>query len=250
MTSDSSRESITLLCNKALATFKVLMQFAAENDWRRDNPATGIRNLSIGEHEPWPADVLAKALAAASPMLRLAIVTGLCSGARIGDVIRMQHGWHDGHVMQFTTSKRVGRKQRGVDVAVPMHQLWLVEIAKVPRKSVTLLYDRSGKPFAGTDTLQERIRRLMVDLGSPTYMSNGKPRGYSFHGLRKNAACYLKEMHLEDTAIGAICGMTPDTVHHYTKRANALMIAQRSAPRIARGDVLSLKVGRANRKAK
>jgi hypothetical protein len=38
----------------------------------------------------------ARALAAAAPMLRLAIVTGLCSGQRISDAILMQHGWHDG----------------------------------------------------------------------------------------------------------------------------------------------------------
>lgn len=233
-----------------LATFKVLMAFAALNDWRPDNPAAVVKKLPGGEHEPWPADVLERALAAASPMLRLAIVTGLCSGARISDVIRMQHGWHDGQMMQFTTSKRVGKKRQGVDVAIPMHSLWLAEISKLPRKSVTLLYDRSGKPFSDTDVLQERIRRLMEEIGSPTYVSNLRERSYSFHGLRKNAACYLSEAGLSDTAIGAVCGMTPDTVRHYAKRSRALMIARGAADPITRGDVLPLKGGRTQGGAK
>lgn len=223
--------------NNWLATFKALMAYAALNDWRRDNPAVDVRMLAIGEHEPWPANVLEKALEAASPTLRLAIVTGLCSGARIGDVIRMQHGWHDGRIMAFTTAKN------RADVAIPMHPLWLDEIGKHPRKAVTLLYDRAGKPFSDTKILQERVRRLMHDIGGPTYNSNGKARLFSFHGLRKNAACYLAELGLSDTDIGAICGMTPDTVRHYTKRARALMIARGAADRVTRGDVLPLKGG-------
>ena len=224
--------------NNWLATFKALMAYAALNDWRGDNPAVDVRMLPIGEHEPWPESVLAAALATASPMLRLAIVTGLCSGARIGDAIRMQHGWHDGRFMRFRTAKNE------TEVAIPMHPLWLQEIGKVQKRSVTLLYDRGGKPFASTKIVQERIRRLMADIGAPTYLSNGKPRLYSFHGLRKNASCYLAELGLSDGEIGSICGMTPDTVRHYTKRARALMIAQGAAAKVKKGDVLSLKGGR------
>lgn len=230
--------------NNWLSVFRKLMAFAADNDWRLDNPAAGIKPLDIGEHEPWPADVLERALDAASPMMRLAIITGLCSGARIGDCILMQHGWHDGRIMQLRTGKN------RADVAVPMHPLWLDELGKVPRTSVTLLYDRAGKPFSEPKIVQERMRRLMEEIGSPTYLSNGKPRLYSFHGLRKNAACYLAELGLSDTEIGAICGMTPQTVRHYTKRARALTIARGAAEVVTRGDVIPLKGGREQKGAK
>jgi integrase len=221
--------------NNWLNVFKTLLSWAALNDWRRDNPAAVLRPLPIGEHEPWPADILARALEAAEPMDRLIIVTGLCSGARVGDAIRMQHGWHDGRIMEFVTSKNRSH------VAVPMHPLWKAEMAKVERKAVTLLYDRGGRPFASTGTIQTRIRRLMERIGSPSYISNRRERGYSFHGLRKNAACYLAELGLSDTEIGSICGMTPETVRHYTKRARAYMIAQGAADRIGEADVLSLR---------
>jgi hypothetical protein len=224
--------------NNWLNVFKTLLAYAALNDWRGDNPAREVRMLPIGEHEPWPADVLSRAIEAASPMLRLTIVTGLCSGARIGDAIRMQHGWHDGRIMEYVAAKNRAH------VAIAMHPLWLAEMAKVPRKAVTILYDRSGKPFASTKIVQERIRRLMAEIGAPTYVSNGKERGYSFHGLRKNATCYLAELGMSDTEIGSAVGMTPETVRHYTKRARALMIAQGAAEKITRGDVLPIKGGR------
>ncbi len=225
--------------NNWLNVFKTLLSWATLNDWRRDNPAGEVRALPIGEHEPWPADVLERALAAASPMLRLTIVTGLCSGARVGDAIRMQHGWHDGRIMEFVTSKN------GAHVAVPMHPFWLAELARHPRRSVTLLYDRTGRPFGSTGAIQAAIRRLMKDIGSPTYVSNGRERGFTFHGLRKNAACYLAELGLSDTEIGSTCGMSRETVRHYTKRARALMIAKGAAERIVKGDVIALKGGRA-----
>jgi integrase len=212
-----------------LRVFKSLMQFAAENDWRGDNPAYGIKLPKLGEHQPWPAEVLDRALDAATPMTRLAIVLGLCTGARIGDAIKVQHGWHDGHLLQFMASKNK------VDVAVPMHPLLLQEIAKLPRSAVTILYDRYGRPFQSTGTLQARLRDLMEEIGE---------QGYSFHGLRKNACCYLAELGLSDTEIGAIVGMTPGTVRHYTKRKRAYMIARGVADRVTRGDVLPLKGGR------
>jgi integrase len=217
--------------NNWLNVFKTLMNYAALNDWRHDNPAAPVKMLPIGEYEPWPADVLTAALAAASPTTRLILITGLCSGARVGDCIRMQHRWHDGHIMEFTAAKNKA------DVAVPMHPLWLGEIAGLPRRAVTILYDRQGKPFTSPRAIEERVRDLLDKIG--------EERQFVFHGLRKNAACYLAETGLNDSEIGAIVGMTPQTVRHYTKRRRAYMIAQSVAERIKRGDVLQLEAVRA-----
>jgi hypothetical protein len=125
-----------------------------------------------------------------------------------------------------------------------MHPLWLAEIAQLPRLGRTLVYDRTGKPFSSPKAIQEQMRRLMHSIGSPMYESNGKMHLYSFHGLRKNAACYLAELGLNDSEIGAVCGMTPETVRHYTKRAKSLMLARRVSEKITRGDVLPSEGGR------
>lgn len=216
--------------NNWAARLNMLMKFGIQRGYRQTNPVAGIKQLPLGEHDPWPADVLELALAKATPMTRLAIVTGLCSGARIGDAIKLQHSWHDGEMMEFRSSKKK------VDVAVPMHPLWLAELAKHPRKAVTMLYDRQGKPFNNTKALQERIRDLMKAIGRP---------GFTFHGLRKNAACYLAELGLSDREIGSILAMNTDTVRHYTKRSRALMVARGAAERIKKGDVISFAGGRA-----
>ena len=91
--------------NNYMAKFKALLEFAAERDWIAVNPAAKLPTLATGEHEPWPAHVLREALDAAGPMLRLAIISGLCSGQRISDVIKMQHGWHDGRFMTLRSKK-------------------------------------------------------------------------------------------------------------------------------------------------
>jgi integrase len=215
--------------NNWLSIFKTLMDYAAFNDWRDDNPAARLRPLPIGEHEPWPATVLERALSAASPMTRLAIVLGVTTGCRIGDAVRIQHRWLEGGVLEYTASKNK------TDVAIPIHPLLTAEIAKLERKAVTVLYDRSGKPFSSRKTLSERIRDLMATIGEADY---------SFHGLRKNAACYLAEMGMSDTDIGSMLAMTSETVRHYTKRKRAYMVARRTADAVRRGDVLQLKGGR------
>ena len=219
--------------NNWLNVMKTLMGFAAQNDWRGDNPAREIKMLPIGEWEPWPADVLAKALEVASPMTRLAIITGLCSGARIGDAIRMQHNWHDGLIMEFTASKNKA------DVAVPMHFLWREELKKVDKKATTLLYDRQGRPFKSPRAIEERLRDLLEKIG--------ETRQFVFHGLRKNACCYLAELGLNDSQIGAIVGMTADTVRHYSKRSRSLMVAKDVAKRVTGGNIMAIARGEKSR---
>jgi integrase len=211
-----------------LAVFRLLLAFACERDWRADNPAAGIPALAIGEHEPWPAELLERAIAAAPKMLRLAIVTQLCTGQRIGDGIRIQHAWLRNGLVELTQEKT------GVAVAFPVHPLWLEEIERVPRKALTLLYDRSGQPFATVEPLQAQLRRLMQDLGA---------EGFSFHGLRKNACCYLLELGLSDATVGSLLGMSASTVRHYGKRTKALTLARQAAETITAAKVLPIRRG-------
>lgn len=227
--------------NNWLTVFKVLMAHAARIDMRGDNPAAGIKALPIGEHEPWPADLLRICLEVATPMTRMLIVTGLCSGQRNSDVIRMQYGWITNGIMELTQQKT------GAEVAIPMHPFWLEELAALPRRSVTLLYDRFGKPFGTTGAVQSRMRDLMAmpevqeviaDLIAREAIREGTT--FVFHGLRKNACCYLLELGLNESEIGLMLGMSPAMVRHYGKRARALMVAKTAASRISGGTIVSI----------
>lgn len=215
--------------NNYIAKLRGLLEYAIDIGWIKSNPARGVSNLKTGEHEPWPAHVLEDAIAAADPMLRLAIITGACSGQRLSDVIKMQFGWIKDGIMH------VRSKKTRTDAYIPMHALWLAEIKKVERKAVTLLYDRSGKPFSDTDRVQERLRRLMHGLG---YVDDDGQLLYTFHGLGKNACCYLIEIGLTQDEVAAIVGKTPQTVAHYSKRARSLMIAKGAADRATSGEIM------------
>lgn len=46
--------------------------------------------------------------------------------------------------------------------AVSMHPFRVEECAKLPRRAVALLYDRTGRPFRSTAAIQERLRDLML----------------------------------------------------------------------------------------
>jgi len=229
--------------NVWLSAFGSLMRHAIKLGLRDDNPCDKIPILAIGEHEPWPADLLAVCLAEATPMTRLAIVTGLCSGQRVSDCVRMQYGWITAGIMEFTqVKKRKGGMTK--DVAVPMHPFWLEELAKLPRRSVTLLYERSGAPFKTTAAIQERLRKLMSEPAVQEVIADLIARemiledaSFSFHGLRKNACCYLVECGINDSEIGEILGMSPEMVRHYSKRARALMVARGAADRMTGGKI-------------
>ncbi|WP_242095453.1 tyrosine-type recombinase/integrase [Sphingomonas sp. CROZ-RG-20F-R02-07] len=232
--------------NVWLSVFGSLMRHAIKLGLRDDNPTDKVPILAIGEHEPWPADLLRVCMEEATPMTRLAIVTGLCSGQRISDCVRMQYGWISAGIMEFT---QVKKRRGGVtkDVAVPMHPFWLEELAKPPRRSVTLLYERTGAPFKTTAAIQERLRALMAkdavrevldDLIARETIAEGST--FTFHGLRKNACCYLVECGLNDSEIGEILGMSPEMVRHYSKRARALMVARGAADRMTGGKIVAL----------
>ncbi len=155
----------------------------------------------------------------------------------------MQYGWVRDGIMQFTQQK-VRRGGITKDVAIPMHPFWVEELAKLPRRSVTLLYERSGAPFKTTGAVQERLRSLMeqpavvevlADLTARETIVEGAT--FTFHGLRKNACCYQLECGLNDSEVGEILGMSPEMVRHYGKRARALMIAQGAAQRLSSGEM-------------
>jgi len=213
--------------NNYMAKFKALLEFGAERGWISNNPATRIPLLETGEYAPWPKHVLAEALDAASPMDRLIVITGLCSGQRASDAIRIPRKF-DGHMVALRS------KKTSTIAALVMHPMWRAEIDRTEAKAVTILYDRRGKPFSGPGAIQARIRRLMKRLG---YVNEGGKPLYSFHGLSKNAICYLLELGLTEETVAAIVGKTPETVRHYGKETRLWMLAERAAGTVVAGRI-------------
>jgi hypothetical protein len=230
------------VANNMIARLRGVLEFGRLRGWLTVNPAVRIPQLALGEHAPWPAEVIAAVMQAGGPMVRLAAVTLLCSGWRDGDAIRIRHNWfRDG----FCTVERQGKT--GVTASVPVHPMWSAEIDRLPKRALTLLYDRSGKPFSSPEPLQAALRRLMTHEDVRAAIAEAASRGecdaddtFVWHGLRKNACCYLTELGLSDSQVGGMQGMSPEMVRYYSRRRRTLMLAKSGEAAVLGGNVVGL----------
>jgi integrase len=217
--------------NNYLAVASKLFVYAMNDGRRKGNPCSELKRYKTGEHLPWPDHILDAALEEATPMTRLAIITMLCTGQRIGDTIRIQPGWITDDMLTLTQQKR------GHQVFVPDHPMWREARESMPRpanvRATTVLWDRYGKPFASPGTLRERINDLMKKI-SPDYR-------YHPHGLRKNACCYLAEAGLTALQIKPIVGMNVDQVEHYTRHINNRRVVEEVHHLVTSGNFIRAK---------
>lgn len=221
--------------NNWLKVLRTILDLAIRRDYVETNAADKVKMLEIGEHQPWPQEVLDRFLAACpTQTTRLAVLTGLYSGQRIGDVIRITHKMMEGDTVHLVQGKKRSKGKREIEVFIPIHPKWRQAVAAIPRRADTIIYDRYGRTFKDPGGLQERISDLMKLLG---YKDDKGQALYTFHGLRKNAANYLKEMELTDAQIGAICGMSSDTVALYTRGVQKRVLAEKARERVVSGDV-------------
>ncbi|TPE61558.1 hypothetical protein FJQ54_08175 [Sandaracinobacter neustonicus] len=63
---------------------------------------------------------------------------------------------------------------------------------------------------------------------------------FVFHGLRKNACCYLIEIGLSDSQVGGMLGMSPEMVRYYSRRKRILMLVKSGAATVLAGNIVGL----------
>jgi hypothetical protein len=76
--------------------------------------------------------------------------------------------------------------------------------------------------FSSPDPLQLRFRNLMRQISK---------QRCTFHGLRRNATNRLAGLGLTPHDIGAITGMTLETIDHYSRDINARLLWPRARKR-------------------
>lgn len=224
-----------------------LIDLGIRRGYRKDkyNPARKAERPEIGEHAPWPDDVYEDVIAAASPMLRLAIQLGVYTGQRISDCIRM-----DREVLlecaRLNEPMVLIQQKTNVEVWIPIHPDLAAIVAESPAspKAKTILYNRFNKPFADPGMIQKLLKDLMIELGHvERHTVDGREKvvtTYKFHGLRKLAACHLAEVEATPHEIGSICGMSIQTVTHYTRG-----VAKRKLARGVTGRMNTIRPGQA-----
>ena len=218
----AERAETPTAANRLLSLIRILMRFAVENDWRRDDPTIGVRRVryqSDGFHT-WTEEEIA-AFEAKWPLgtrARLALALLLYTGQRRADVVRMGRQHVRGGVIELRQSKT------GARLAIPMHAALRAALDACPSDHLTFLVTLQGTAFKPTG-----FYTWFADRGREA----GLPKGCSPHGRRKAAARRLAEAGCTTHQIAAVTGHTTlREIERYTKAANQGRLAEAAMQRI------------------
>ncbi|MDZ4691304.1 site-specific integrase [Terricaulis sp.] len=208
--------------NNLLRVVRLLCSFAVENDWRRDNPALGIKKFKMrGDgFVAWSEDDIAKYLKhwKAGTRERLALLLLLYTGQRRSDVIQMGRQ----HVSADTI--RVKQGKTGAHLVIPMHPDLRGVLKKLPKDGLAFLTTQYGTPFKDGASFGNQFGGWCKAAGL---------NGRSAHGLRKSAAVRLVEAGCSSKEVAAITGHASlREIERYTKAAEQEKLARAAITRL------------------
>jgi enterobacteria phage integrase len=210
--------------NSVLQKLKVLMHFAIDNGWRRDDPTLRIKKFAGGEFHTWTEDEIARFERRwpVGTTARLAFALLLFTGQRRSDVVRMSPAdVHDGTIGVIPLKTK---RSSGVKLWIPIHPELADVLAETDQDGETILRTAFGAPFTSNgfgNFMADKIGR--ADL----------PNDCVTHGLRKAAARRLAEAGCTANEIAAITGhATLQEVSRYTKAAEQRRLAKAAMERL------------------
>lgn len=203
--------------NNLLRLLHLLMSFAIERDWRRDDPTYGVKKLKqrVGGFHTWTEEEIAtfEAKYPVGSRERLAMALLLYTGQRRSDVVRMGRQHVRGVKITVTTQKSQGRTV----LEIPMHSRLREAIDACPNNHLTFLVTKDGRPFSAAG-FGNYMREVCDAAGLPDCSS---------HGLRKAACRRLAEASATPHQIMAITGhKSLKDVTTYTSAANQSRLAE------------------------
>lgn len=175
---------------------------------RDTKPTEGVTAQDATPHRPWPESVLSAALTSKEDKVRLAAHLLLYTGQRIGDVMRMRwsdirDGWIHG------TQEKTGK-----EFEVPLHRNLVAELARTPKRGITILCRHDGQPMSD-QTVRIALKKHCAGFGADLVP----------HGLRKNAVIALLEVGCSVAEVASITQQTLRMVEHYAKNRNQRTLA-------------------------
>jgi integrase len=207
--------------NSLLSKLKVLLRFAVENGWRRDDPAATVRKIRAKSEgfATWTEDDIAafEKQWPTGTRQHLALALMLYTGQRRGDAVRMGRQHVTGDAI------RVVQGKTGARLVIPMHAKLRAAIEGTPKDNLTFLMTEWGKPFSAAG-FGNWFRDACDDAGL---------KSLSAHGLRKAAARRLAEAGCSASQIAAITGhRTLSEVTRYTAAADQEKMARDAIGRL------------------
>lgn len=195
--------------NIFLAVTSVLYRYARQRDLTDKEPTKDIKPFKLGEHEPWPDELLEAGLQAEDDRTRLAIHLLYFTGQRIGDVVRMR--WAD--IRNGAIS--VTQQKTGKIMRIPLHSALEAELNRTRKQGVTIITNWRGQPMRQC-IIRKELKAFAADLGFEIVP----------HGLRKNAVNSLLQAGCTIAETASITGQTFKVVEHYARRVDQGVLAQ------------------------
>lgn len=202
------------------STLSRLISWGIPRGYRSDNPVDHTETPdSAGTYSPWPPEAFELFFEHARVDLHLAVYSGLFTGQRKVDVLKMRRPLAAATEMPLVAQKTSDR----VPVQIHSEYRSLIDAAPVdsdsPSIALHLRADGVAWSYEGFKTAWGR------ELDKPE-MALFRRRRWVFHGLRKNAVNMLLEVGCSEEHVSAIVGMSAAMVHRYSKEVSKFRLAR------------------------
>lgn len=209
--------------NDVLKKLRILLHFAIDNGWRKDDPTLRIKKFAGGEFHSWTDEEI-EAYERKWPVgtkERTAFSVLLFTGQRASDVAKM--AWSDVSADGIWVVQRKTKAK----LLVPIHPELQTILEAWPGRQGTILQTAFNKPFSPkgmSNFMAERIDQASLPARCVT------------HGLRKAAARRLAEAGCSANEIAAITGhVSLEEVARYTRAAEQKSLARAAMDRLVGG---------------
>lgn len=166
--------------NSVLQKLKVLVHFAIDNGWRKDDPTLRIKKFAKGEFHTWTEDEIAQfeRIWPIGTTERLEFALLLYTGQRRSDVVTMS--WTDVKDGMICVVPLKTKRTSGVKLWIPIQPALQQVLDAAKRSDGTILRTIFGAPFT-SNGFGSGFMAVKIDKA-------GLPKRCVTHGLRKAAA--------------------------------------------------------------
>ena len=215
--------------NDVLKKLKILLHFAIDNGWRKDDPTLRIKRFAEGEFHTWTDDEIAvfEGVWKVGTKERLAFALLLYTGQRSSDVARMSSAdLAEGGIW-------VVQQKTKAKLLVPVHPELRAALDACTLSEGIILRTGFDEPFTS-----KGFSNFMADRIGQAEL----PERCVTHGLRKAAARRLAEAGGSANEIASITGhVSLEEVARYTKAAEQKKLARAAMGRLSvRKDMIEI----------
>jgi integrase len=203
--------------NSFLAVLRLILQWSIPRGWIKSNPTLGMRPIRHRKqpHRPW-SDAEIEAMTQPGNPCRIAILVGLYTAQRLGDVLSLPWSIYDGQSLEIMGANR--QRKTGAELSIPVHP----EL----RQALEPIRAKAGPICTRPDGQAWKVHHFN-HVFTATRRRLALPEDLHFHGLRHSAVSRLADAGCSHAEIAAITGhKNLSMVTHYSAGAQQKSLAQ------------------------